>query len=183
MHVKIFGSTSNSFVFYISFAVAYFITGNLLTNFAFQSQVIPIWLPAGIALVGCFIWWWRFIPALFIASVSFNLSTSDNVISDQVLIGNTLEQVLLIGFGAVLQGMIGAAILKYWLGHPLFLKKRQSIIYFIFIVGIVVSLISANIGVYALSQFNPAHSIDNHWRNVTFWWLGDSLGVLIATPF
>jgi signal transduction histidine kinase/CheY-like chemotaxis protein len=183
MHVKIFGSTSSSFVFYISFAVAYFITGKLLTNFAFQSQVIPIWLPAGIALVGCFIWWWRFIPALFIASVAFNLSAGDNVITDQVLIGNTLEQVLLIGFGAVLQGMIGAALLKYWLGHPLYLKKRQSIIYFIFVVGIVVSLISANIGVYALSQFNPAYSIENHWENVIFWWLGDSLGVLIATPF
>ena len=56
MHVKIFRSTSSSFVFYISFAVAYFATGKLLTNFAFQSQVIPIWLPAGIALVGCFIW-------------------------------------------------------------------------------------------------------------------------------
>ena len=183
MHVKIFGSTSSSFVFYISFAIAYFIIGKLLTNFAFQSQVIPIWLPAGIALVGCFIWWWRFIPALFIASVAFNLSTDDNVITDQVLIGNTLEQVLLIGFGAVLQGMIGAALLKYWLGHPLYLKKRQSIIYFIFVVGIVVSLISANIGVYALSQFNPAYSIENHWENVIFWWLGDSLGVLIATPF
>lgn len=183
MHVKIFRSTSSSFVFYISFAVAYFATGKLLTNFAFQSQVIPIWLPAGIALVGCFIWWWRFMPALFIASVAFNLSTGDNPITDQVLIGNTLEQVLLIGLGAVLQGMIGAALLKYWLGHPLYLKQRQSIIYFIFIVGIVVSLISANIGVYALSQFNPAYSIENHWKNVTYWWLGDSLGVLIATPF
>ncbi len=183
MHVNIFRSTSRSFAFYILFAVAYFATGKLLTNFAFQSQVIPIWLPAGIALVGCFIWWWRFIPALFIASVAFNLSTGDNPITDQVLIGNTLQQVLLIGLGAVLQGMIGAALLKYWLGHPLYLKQRQSIIYFIFAVGIVVSLISANIGVYALSQFNPAYSIDNHWNNVTFWWLGDSLGVLIATPF
>ncbi|CAM4417393.1 CHASE domain-containing protein [Pseudoalteromonas ostreae] len=181
--MKIFRSTSNSFVFYISFAVAYFATGKLLTNFAFQSQVIPIWIPAGIALVGCFIWWWRFIPALFIASVAFNLSAGDNTLTDQVLIGNTLEQVLLIGLGAVLQGMIGAALLKYWLGHPLYLKQRQSIIYFIFIVCIVVSLISANIGVYALSQFNPAYSIDNHWKNVTYWWLGDSLGVLIATPF
>ncbi|NMM42521.1 CHASE domain-containing protein [Pseudoalteromonas arctica] len=181
--MKIFRSTSSSFVFYILFTVAYLATGKLLTNFAFQSQVIPIWLPAGIGLVGCFIWWWRFIPALFIASVAFNLSIGDNAITDQVLIGNTLEQVLLIGLGAVLQGMIGAALLKYWVGHPLYLKQRQSIIYFIFIVGIIVSLISANIGVYALSQFNPAYSIDNHWKNVTFWWLGDSLGVLIATPF
>ena len=181
--MKIFRSTLNSFVFYILFAVAYFATGKLLTNFAFQSQVIPIWIPAGIALVGCFIWWWRFIPALFIASVTFNLSIGDNVITEQVLIGDTLQQVLLIGLGAVIQGMLGAALLKYWLGHPLYLKKRQSIIYFIFIVGIAVSLISANVGVYALSEFNPAYSVENHWKNVTYWWLGDALGVLIASPF
>ena len=180
--MKIFRSPLNSFVFYILFAVAYFVTGKLLTNFAFQSQVIPIWIPAGIALVGCFIWWWRFIPALFIGSVAFNLSTGDNAITEQVLIGNTLEQVLLIGLGSVLQALLGAAALRYWLGHPLFLKKRLSIIYFIGIVGIAISLVSANIGVFALSEFNPSYSIDNHWKNVTYWWLGDALGVLIATP-
>ncbi|WP_244389932.1 CHASE domain-containing protein [Pseudoalteromonas sp. KAN5] len=181
--MKIFRSTLNSFVFYILFAVAYFTAGKLLTNFAFQSQVIPIWIPAGIALVGCFIWWWRFIPALFIASVAFNLSINDNAINDQVLIGSTLNEVALIGLGVILQALVGAALLRYWLGNPLHLKKRQSIIYFIAVVGIAVSLISANIGVFALSEFNPAYSAANHWQNVIYWWLGDALGVLIATPF
>jgi len=166
----------------VLFALAYFIIGKLLTNFAFQSQVIPIWIPAGIALVGCFIWWWRFIPALFIASVTFNLSIGDSPIGENALIGNTLNEVLLIGCGAVLQGITGAAILRYWLGHPLYLKTRLAIIYFIAVVGIAVSLISANIGVFALSAFNPAYSMVNHWQNVTYWWLGDALGVLITTP-
>lgn len=180
--MKVFRSTSSSFCFYVLFALAYFIIGKLLTNFAFQSQVIPIWIPAGIALVGCFIWWWRFIPALFIASVTFNLSIGDSPIGENALIGNTLNEVLLIGCGAVLQGITGAAILRYWLGHPLYLKTRLAIIYFIAVVGIAVSLISANIGVFALSAFNPAYSMVNHWQNVTYWWLGDALGVLITTP-
>ncbi|MCQ8880108.1 ATP-binding protein [Pseudoalteromonas shioyasakiensis] len=180
--MKVFHSTLSSLCFYLIFTAAYFFTGKLLTSFAFQSQVIPIWLPAGIALVGCFIWWWRFIPGLFLASFAFNLSIGDSSISDNVLIGNTLSEAVFIGFGAVLQAMVGAGLLKYWLGHPLYLKTRKSIIYFILVVGVTVSLISANIGVYALSELNPAYSANNHWRNVLYWWLGDVLGVLITTP-
>ncbi|MGS0537171.1 ATP-binding protein [Pseudoalteromonas sp. SaAl2] len=180
--MKVFQSKISSLCFYVVLCAAYFLIGKLLTNFAFQSQVIPIWLPAGIALVGCFIWWWRFIPALFIASVAFNLSAGESSVSDNVLVGNTLNEVLLIGLGVVVQAMVGAGLLKYWLGHPLYLKTRKAIIFFIFIIGIVVSLISANIGVYALSIFNPAYSISNHWSNVLYWWLGDALGVLITTP-
>lgn len=182
MHIHVFQSKLSSFCFYALFALAYFYTGKLLTTFAFQSQVIPIWLPAGIALVGCFIWWWRFVPALFLASVLFNLSIGDNPLSQDVLIGSTQKEVIFIGLGAVLQALTGAALLKYWLGHPLYLKTRKAIIYFILIIGFIVSLISANIGVYALSEFNLAYSSENHWRNVLYWWLGDTLGVLITTP-
>ena len=182
MQVNVFQTKISSCCFYVLFAMAYLYSGKLLTAFAFQSQVIPIWLPAGIALVGCFIWWWRFVPALFLASVFFNLSIGDNPLAQDVLIGSTQKEVTLIGLGAVLQALTGAALLKYWLGHPLYLKTRKSIIYFILIVGFIVSLLSANIGVYALSEFNPAYSSENHWRNVLYWWLGDTLGVLIATP-
>ncbi|MGO3301175.1 MAG: ATP-binding protein, partial [Pseudoalteromonas sp.] len=181
--MKVFLSPRFSLVFYILFAFGYFLTGKLLTNFAFESQVIPIWLPAGIALVGCFIWWWRFVPALFLASIFFNLSIHDNLTGEQILVGNTLKEVTLIGFGVVLQGMIGAALLKYRLGHPLYLKKRKSIFYFILVIAIAVSAISANIGMLGLSFFNPLYSSENHWNNVIFWWLGDILGVLITAPF
>lgn len=181
--MKVFLSPRFSLVFYILFAFGYFLTGKLLTNFAFESQIIPIWLPAGIALVGCFIWWWRFVPALFLASIFFNLSIHENLVSEQVLVGSTLKEVALIGFGVVLQGMIGGAILKYWLGHPLYLKKRKSIFYFILVIAMAVSAISANIGMFGLSLFNPLYDNENYWNNVIFWWLGDILGVLITTPF
>ena len=78
-YVKNFNSKNHSIIFYIMFALAYFLVGIALTKLAFNSQIIPIWLPAGIALVGCYIWWWRFIPPLFVAAIAFNL----NILSPQ----------------------------------------------------------------------------------------------------
>ncbi|WP_331459130.1 ATP-binding protein [Pseudoalteromonas sp. NZS100] len=180
--MKNFNSKYHSSIFYIMFALAYFLVGIALTKLAFNSQIIPIWLPAGIALVGCYIWWWRFIPPLFVAAIAFNLNIFDNSAHEMVLIGNSFNEAMYISLGVVIQAMVGAALLKFWLGHPLRFKNRKNIIYFIIVVAILSNLISANFGVFALSQFNPIYSIDNHWKNVVYWWLGDTLGVLIATP-
>ena len=181
--MKYFNSKYHSAIFYILFALAYFLVGITLTKLAFNSQIIPIWLPAGIALVGCYIWWWRFIPPLFVAAIAFNLNIFDSSAHEMVLVGSSFNEAMYIAFGVVMQAMLGAALLKFWLGHPLRFKKRKNIIYFIVVIAILVSLISANFGVFALSQFNSVYSIDNHWENVVYWWLGDTLGVLIATPF
>lgn len=163
-------------------AIAYFVSGHSLSAISAQSQIVPIWLPAGIALAGCYLWWWRFFPAVFIASLLFNLSTHTN---QQISLANTdlIFEVLVIAVGATLQGAAGGSLLRYWLGNPLTLNSDKRAIGFIVIVGILVNLISANIGVFALSQFSPFYSVDNHWNNVFMWWMGDSLGVLIATPF
>jgi signal transduction histidine kinase/integral membrane sensor domain MASE1 len=167
---------------YIGLFLAYFVTGYLLSSISFQSQIVPIWIPAGIALVGCYIWWWRFIPAVFIASFLFNVFTQDS--ND---IGALLaEQGLglgLIAFGASLQAFVGSALLRYWIGHPLKQSSNIKILYFILIVGILVNLISSSIGAFSLTLFNPAYSEKNILNNMLYWWLGDSLGVLLATPF
>lgn len=167
---------------YFGLLLAYFATGHLLSNFSFQSQIVPIWLPAGIALVGCYIWWWRFVPAVFIASFAFNFSiqASDDSIG---LLADQGLGFCLIAFGASLQAVVGSGILRYWLGHPLKESSYKKIIYFIFIVGILVNLISANIGILSLSIFNPEYSLEHYWNNLLYWWLGDSLGVLLVTPF
>ena len=181
--MKIFASTSQSIIFYILFALAYYLLGVGLTAFAFNSQIVPIWLPAGIALVGCYIWWWRFIPPLFAAAIAFNLNIFDNSAHEIMLVGNTFTQAIYIALGVIIQAMVGAAILRYWLGNPLYFRKRKYIAYFIAVVAVLVSLLSSNIGVFALSNFNPLYSIEDHWLHVIYWWLGDILGVLIASPF
>ncbi|MBQ4834455.1 CHASE domain-containing protein [Pseudoalteromonas sp. MMG010] len=171
---------SHSLLLNIAFAIAYFVSGFVLTALTYNAQVIPIWLPAGIALVGCYLWWWRFVPTLFISALAFNLNVFDSAAHELVLVGNSFNQAVLIALGIVLQAMLGAGVLKYWLGHPLYLKKRHQIVLFIIVVAILSSLISANIGMWALGNNGFTHS---HWNNVIYWWLADALGILIASPF
>ncbi|WP_068373278.1 ATP-binding protein [Paraglaciecola hydrolytica] len=162
--------------------ISYFVSGSLLSSLSTQSQIVPIWLPAGIALVGCYIWWWRFFPAVFIASLFFNLSTHN--IQELAQVSQALlAEVTLIALGATLQAIIGSACLKYWFGNPLVLKSEKEILGFVVIVGVLVNLIAANFGVFALSQFNPSYNTDNYWQNMLVWWMGDSLGVVVGAPF
>jgi len=174
--------SSRSIWLYLGLFIGYFVVGHLLSNVSFQSQIVPIWLPAGIALVGCYLWWLRFIPAVFIASFAFNFSiqTSNDPLA---LLADQGLGFCLIAAGASLQALVGSALLRYWLGHPLKQSSNIKILYFILIVGILVNLISANIGVFTLSLFNPEYTLEHYWNNLLYWWLGDSLGVLLVTPF
>ncbi|MCG7564440.1 MULTISPECIES: ATP-binding protein [Pseudoalteromonas] len=166
---------------YLLMTVSYFVLGKILTAFAFQDQVLPIWLPAGVGLVGVLIWGWRFLPGLFIASALFNWTTAHGYTFSEATLSQQL-QVSIIALGACLQGLVGGSILRHWLGDPLRMRTRKHIAYYIFLVGIFCNLISANIGVFSLSLFNPEYQFSHHWQNVVAWWLGDSLGILIFTP-
>ncbi len=174
-------SEQHSIWLYVVLALGYFFSGQLLSGMSAQSQVVAIWAPAGFALVGCYLWWWRFFPAVFFASLAFNLQTHESVQFIDMAADLGLE-VSMIAFGATLQAAVGSFLMRNWLGDPLYLRSDQRAIGFIFIVGIIVNLISPNIGVQALSLYNSSYSAENHWNNVLYWWLGDSLGVLITTP-
>lgn len=175
-------NSAQPFGLYLGLFMAYFIVGHLLSNISFQSQIVPIWLPAGIALVGCYLWWWRFIPAVFIASFAFNYSVQPTEGAITLLSDHGIE-FCLIAFGASLQAFVGSALLRYWLRNPLKQASSLKILYFIFIVGVLVNLISSNIGIFTLSVFNPEYSEEHYWNNLLYWWLGDSLGVILAAPF
>jgi len=140
-----------------------------------------MWLPAGIALAGCYLWWWRFSPAVFIAAYIFNFSITPNV-DINLLFSVTSIQNAIIASGATLQAMVGSALLRYWLGNPINQSQSKKTLYFIFIVGILVNLISATIGVSAYTLFNPYYRVEDFQLNFIFWWLSDSLGVLVSLP-
>ncbi len=172
---------SETWPLYLALFLSYILVGHLLSLVSFQSQVVPIWLPAGIALVGCYLWWWRFFPAVLLASFIFNCFATPQFEFIQIFSSVGLQNIIIAG-GAMLQAAVGSSLLRYWLGDPLAPKTDRNSLYFIFVVGLAINLISSNIGVYALSFFNPLYNIENYTLNVIYWWLGDSLGVLLATP-
>jgi len=167
---------------YFTLFASYIISGYFLSSISFQSQIVPIWLPAGIALVGCYLWGWRFFPAVALASFIFNCSVTPNfnisILGSYVTIQNAI-----IACGAGIQAMVGSTILRYWLGNPISQWQNKKTFYFILVVGIAINLISASIGVTSLSLFNPEYAIEDFKLNLIFWWLGDSLGVILALPF
>lgn len=171
---------SSKFLYFILW-MSYLLCAILLSKISFQSQVVPVWLPAGIALVGCYIWWWRFFPAVFTASFIFNCIVVPNFELSHLFSSLGLQNTI-ISMGATLQAVIGAAILRYWFINPIHEWDNKKTVYFILFIGISINVVSANIGVYSLSLFNPSYSMEAYWVNVIYWWLGDSLGVLLAVP-
>ena len=176
-----FSKPAHSIGLYLTFFVSYIVVGYLLFYFSFQSIIVPIWVPAGIALVGCYIWWWRFVPAVFIAAFIFNYLILDIDESKGLLINQTLS-IYLISIGATLQAVVGSALLRHWLGHPLKQISQLKNFYFIVFIGILVNLISASIGSFSMSVFSATYDMGHYWTNFFYWWLGDSLGTLLIAP-
>jgi signal transduction histidine kinase/integral membrane sensor domain MASE1/BarA-like signal transduction histidine kinase len=167
---------------YLLLALAYFLVAHALSAVLQQTDIVSIWLPAGIALVGCYLWWWRFFPAVLIACLLYNLSSYSGPPVGLNNIDPVLQN-LFIGLGAALQGMAGGGILRFWLGSPLSQRSDKPAILFVLVVGIASNLISANVGIFTLSYFDPTFSDTYYWSSVLMWWMGDTLGVLLATPF
>jgi signal transduction histidine kinase/CheY-like chemotaxis protein/integral membrane sensor domain MASE1 len=175
-------SLNKTWPLYFTLFASYIIVGHLLSAISFHGQIVPVWLPAGIALVGCYLWWWRFFPAVFLAAFVFNFSIVPGF-EINTLFSVTGIQNTIVATGAGLQAMAGSAILRYWLGNPINQSQNKKTLYFIFIVGILVNLISSTVGVTAFTIFNPYYSSDDFKLNVLYWWLSDSLGVLLSVPF
>ena len=152
-----------------------------LSKFTFYVQVIPIWLPAGLALAGCYLFGRTFAVITLLGTFLYNFSATPDYITN----ASTLERVgqnILIALGATSQAYIGSRLLLRW-GDPLRAKHQLSILKFVLIIGLSVSLLSATIGSLAALVFSPEQSVTAAIYSFVFWWLGDALGVLLATPF
>ena len=152
-----------------------------LSKFTFYVQVIPIWLPAGLALAGCYLFGRTFAVITLLGTFLYNFSATPDYITN----ASTLERVgqnILIALGATSQAYIGSQLLLRW-GDPLRAKHQLSILKFVLIIGLSVSLLSATIGSLAALVFSPEQSVTAAIYSFVFWWLGDALGVLLATPF
>ena len=115
--------TDKSKVLYLVLVLCYFFSAHLLSSISFQSQVVPIWLPAGFALVGCYLFWLRFLPAVFFASFAFNCTVNPQFELVQILSTMGIQNAL-IALGSTMQALIGSALLRFWLGSPMQQKSN-----------------------------------------------------------
>ncbi|WP_280154545.1 CHASE domain-containing protein [Piscinibacter sp. XHJ-5] len=86
-----------------------------------------------------------------------------------------------LGAGAVLQALVGAALIRKAITHPLTLNDPHDIAIFFGLGAFVACLVDASISTTALgvAGFVAAPNLGFNWLT---WWVGDSLGTLIAAP-
>ncbi|UTW07182.1 CHASE domain-containing protein [Pseudomonas benzenivorans] len=161
-------------------ALAYAVAGRLALMLAippgFASAVFP---PVGIALAAVLIWGYPMLAGVFLGSTLLNLSIGFSSLEQL-----SLEDLLVasgIAFGTSLQALVASWLIRSFVGFPTPLTSERSIFLLLLLGGPMACLISASMGtgVLYLNQLIGAEELPFSWWT---WWVGDSVGVLIATP-
>jgi len=140
----------------------------------------PIWPAAGIALAAVLMLGNRVAPGIWLGSFLANSAVSFDA-SSTALLAKSLLLPASFGAGATLQAIAGAILIRRFVGVPTPLERSQDVIKFLCLGGPVSCLISASVGatVLLLAGMLPVDRYAFIWG---VWWIGDTLGVLVATP-
>lgn len=149
--------------------LAYSLTGWLGICVPFESDRVTLfWLPSGIALAAFYRWSPHLWPAVFAAALSL-----------QVYSGATLPVNLLLSTGNTLSPLFVLWLLRRANCNLTRLHRANTICFLL--LGALGMLISACIGGFSLNHYNQG-SFDDGLYTTLIWWMGDSLGVFLATP-
>lgn len=153
-------------------ASVYFAAGKAGLNATYVGSSITLfWPPSGIALAALLLWGLPCWPGIFLGALVTNLSTGDL----------TSPVVLAIALGNTVGPVLGALLLKKVMGFQNSFVRARDVTTFL-LIGPGSMLLTASIGVFALYAGGML-SFDVLTRAWVGWWLGDTVGVLVFTPF
>ncbi len=163
-------------------ALLYFAAGRLGQLLAIPpGNVTAVWAPSGIALAAVLLRGSRVWPGIWLGSFFGNTwaffdPTSLSSLATSVAVGAS------IGMGATLEALAGAYLLAHFGATRHFLDRAQEFFKFVVLGGALSCTISASVGVSSLllGGFVLVGDYPVTWWT---WWLGDTIGVLIVTPF
>ena len=159
-------------------AIGYLLAGWAALTLAMPpGYASPLYPAAGVALAGVLLGGWRIVPAVLIGSFAVNLSLGLQRASFDAAM---LLLPAIVGLGAAAQALVGAALVSRFTRRPLTLSEPRDVVAFL-VAGAVSCCIGTGVGHAALwlTHKVPASSLP---FSIATWWVGDLLGVLIATP-
>ena len=159
--------------------LAYALAGWLATRIAFApSYAAPLYPSAGVAFAAA---WVYGRPALAAAALgAFAVNVGLSAARGQFDIA-ALGTPALIGLGAALQAWVGCALVRRFVAQPLTLAQPRDIWRFLLLAAPLACLTNSTISTatLCLAGVLPTSAVAFTWWT---WWIGDSLGVLIAAP-
>ena len=158
-------------VMLISLAAIYYVAARVGLQFAFvNTSVTTIWPPAGIALAAFVLLGYRVWPAILVAALLANVTTTGAVLSSAgIAVGNTLE------------GLVGAYLVNRFARGGRVFDRPRDIVGFALLAALISTTVAATIGVVSLAigGFIRGPEAGSVWLT---WWLGDAVGDIVVAP-
>jgi PAS domain S-box-containing protein len=161
-------------------AAAYYLTGRLAVSLAIPPGVATVvWPPSGVALTAVLLWGGQVWPGIWLGSVLINIGT----LYDASSIASAARAILVvgtIGIGSTLQPLLGAFLIRRFIGSTNLLDGPRDAFAFVGIEAIscvVASLIGTTS--LCLGAFAPWWAYRHTWFT---WWMGDLVGIIVITP-
>ncbi len=139
-----------------------------------------VWPPSGIALAGILLLGYRAWPGILLGSLLVNVWTSFDPGTSASLF-RSFSVPAAIGLGASIQAILGAFLVRRFVGFPTPLDQERDVVGLLALGGPTSCLVNATVGATALlaARMIPTGSYVLTWWT---WWVGDTIGVLTITP-
>ena len=159
-------------------ALAYVVAGRLSLLLAIPPGFVSgLFLPMGIALGALLIWGLPMSLGVFLGSALLNISVSPAPSITLPVVSVAVG----IAFGSTLASVVGTLLVRRYIGFPNSLTDERKIFAFFALGGPLATSVSASVGVvvlYCHGLIQIPQMLYSWWT----WWIGDAIGVLIATP-
>ena len=171
--------TARLLLLYAALPLAYIVTGRLgLLLAAPLGYATAVFLPAGIAVTVTFVAGAAALPGTFLGSFLLNLWIG-YLIAGQLNL-TQIASALVIAAASMTQAAIGGTALRRTIGYPAPFDNPSDILVFLLLAPIF-CLTSVTISLGGLWTLGAVelHELPMNWAT---WWVGDTLGVLVALP-
>jgi integral membrane sensor domain MASE1 len=164
----------------LSLTALYVVTARLGLSVALPpgDKATAVWPPSGIALAALLLGY-RLWPGIWLGAFLANFWDFFSPDNEFPLTTHFLVSAG-IALGSTLQPVLGAYLLRRWLGRQSPLEGARQVLRFI-VAGLLMCLVAATVGVTTL-YLAGFTSLPDYSLNWWTWWLGDTLGVLMVTP-